>query len=56
MEEAAKWHDQQAAKAQKFSDMKVSPQDEEVWGEYAENPREYAAEIRAAALEGGRGE
>ncbi len=53
MEAAAKWHDEQAAKAQRLSDMKVSAEDEEVWGDYAENHREYAAEIRAA-LEGGK--
>ncbi len=55
MEAAAKWHDEQAAKAQQLSDMKVSAEDEEVWGDYAENHREYAAEIRAA-LEGGKDE
>ena len=49
MEAAAKWHDEQAAKAQKLSDMKVSAEDEKAWGDYAENHREYAAEIRAAA-------
>ncbi len=51
MEAAAKWHDEQAAKAQQLSDMKVSAVDEAVWGDYAENHREYAAAIRAA-LEG----
>ena len=55
MEAAAKWHDEQAAKAQKLSDMKVSAEDEKAWGDYAENHREYAAEIRAA-LEGGKDE
>lgn len=55
MEAAAKWHDEQAAKAQKLSDMKVSAEDEKAWGDYAENHREYAAEIRAA-LAGGKDE
>lgn len=55
MEAVAKWHDEQAAKAQRLSDMKVSAEDEEVWGDYAENHREYAAEIRAA-LTGGKNE
>ena len=55
MEAAAKWHDEQAAKAQKLSDMKVSAEDEKAWGDYAENHREYAAEIRAA-LGGGEDE
>lgn len=63
MEEAAQWHDQQAAEAQKLADMKVSALDEQengstlrefrkVWGDYAENHREFAAAIRAAAKEG----
>jgi hypothetical protein len=52
MEEAAQWHDEQAAQAQKLSDMKVSAQDQKVWGDYATNHREYAAAIRAAAGEG----
>lgn len=52
MEEAAKWHDEQAAQAQKLSDMKVSALDAKVWGDYAANHREYAAAIRAAAKEG----
>ena len=51
MEEAAKWHDEQAARAQKLADMKVSALDAKVWGDYAENHREYAAEIRAGAKE-----
>lgn len=51
MEEAAKWHDEQAAQAQKLSDMKVSALDAKVWGDYAANHREYAAAIRAAAAE-----
>jgi len=51
MEEAAKWHDEQAAQAQKLADMKVSALDEKVWGDYATNHREYAASIRAAAGE-----
>ena len=49
MEEAAKWHDEQAAQAQKLADMKVSALDEKVWGDYATNHREYAAALRAAA-------
>ena len=56
MEEAAKWHDEQAAEAQKLSDMKVSALDAKVWGDYATNHREYAAAIRAAAGEGKRDE
>ncbi len=49
MEDAAKFHDEQAARAQKLADMKVSALDAKVWGDYAENHREYAAAIRAAA-------
>ena len=51
MEEAAQWHDEQAAQAQKLSDMKVSALDEKVWGDYAANHREYAAALRAASGE-----
>ena len=47
MEYAAQWHDEQAAKAQRLSDMKVSALDSKVWGDYATNHREYAAAIRA---------
>ena len=52
MEEATKWHDEQAAQAQKFSDMKVSALDARVWGDNAANHREYAAAIRAALERG----
>ena len=55
MEEAAQWHYQQAAQAQKLADMKVSVQDAKVWSDYAENHREYAAAIRAV-LEGKKDE
>jgi hypothetical protein len=47
LEEAARWHDEQASKAQKLSDMKVSALDSKVWGDYAQNHREYATAIRA---------
>jgi len=53
LEEAARWHDEQASEAQKLSDMKVSALDSKVWGDYAQNHREYAADIGALA-EGGR--
>jgi len=52
LEEAARWHDEQAAEAQKLSDMKVSALDSKVWGDYATNHREYAAAIRALKGEG----
>jgi ABC-type xylose transport system substrate-binding protein len=52
LEEAARWHDEQASKAQKLSDMKLSALDSRVWGDYATNHREYAAAIRALKGEG----
>jgi hypothetical protein len=53
LEEAARWHDQQASEAQRLSDMKVSALDSKVWGDYAQNHREYATAIRALAKEEG---
>ena len=47
LEEAARWHDEQASEAQRLSDIKVSALDSKVWGDYAQNHREYAAAIRA---------
>jgi hypothetical protein len=52
LEEAAQWHDQQASEAQRLSDIKVSALDSKVWGDYAQNHREYAAAIRALKGEG----
>jgi hypothetical protein len=52
LEEAAQWHDQQASEAQRLSDMKVSTLDSKVWGDYAQNHREYATAIRALKGEG----
>jgi hypothetical protein len=52
LEEAAQWHDQQASEAQRLSDMKVSALDSKVWGDYAQNHREYATAIRALKGEG----
>jgi hypothetical protein len=52
LEEGARWHDEQAAEAQKLSDMKVSALDSKVWGDYAQNHREYATAMRALKGEG----
>jgi hypothetical protein len=52
LEEGARWHDEQAAEAQRLSDLKVSALDSKVWGDYAQNHREYAAAIRALKGEG----